>query len=89
MRFNINGWRATRSNIESIAYHSHAYAPEHNPHEYLNNDLKQTIKTKPIRAMTRGDLVVASSSILKSILKRPDPSQPRFYREEHCERSVS
>jgi transposase len=32
-----------------------AYAPEHNPDEYLNNDLKQTIKNKP-RAKTRDDL---------------------------------
>ena len=41
-----------------------AYAPEHNPDEYLNNDLKQTIKNKP-RAKTRDDLVAATSSILK------------------------
>jgi hypothetical protein len=33
-----------------------AYAPEHNPDEYLNTDLKQTIKNKP-RAKTRADLV--------------------------------
>ena len=55
-----------------------AYAPEHNPDEYLNNDLKQTIKNKP-RAKTRNDLVVATSSILKSIQKRPDRVKSYFH----------
>ena len=40
-RFRI-GWRATRSKSRSSI--SRPYAPEHNPDEYLNNDLKQTIK---------------------------------------------
>jgi hypothetical protein len=39
-----------------------------NPDEYLNNDLKQTIKNKP-RAKTRDELVAATASILKSIQK--------------------
>ncbi len=39
------GWCATRS--KSRSFYLPAYAPEHNPDEYLNNDLKQTIKKKP------------------------------------------
>ena len=73
-RFRI-GWRATRS--KSIFYLP-AYAPEHNPDEYLNNDLKQTIKNKP-RAKTRDNLVAATSSILKSIQKRPDRVKSYFH----------
>ena len=42
-----------------------------NPDEYLNNNLKQTIKNKP-RAKTRDDLVAATASILKSIQRRPE-----------------
>jgi len=56
---------------------SPAYAPEHNPDEYLNNDLKQTIRNKP-RAKTRDDLVAATSSILKSIQKRRTGSSHTF-----------
>ena len=48
-----------------------AYAPEHNPDEYLNNDLKQTIRNKPAPG-TRDGLVATTASILKSIQKRPD-----------------
>jgi hypothetical protein len=55
-----------------------AYAPEHNPDEYLNNDLKQTIKNKP-RAKTRDDLVAAASSILKSIQRRPERVKSYFH----------
>jgi hypothetical protein len=48
-----------------------------NPDEYLNNDLKQTIKNKP-RAKTRDELVAATASILKSIQKRPDRVKSYF-----------
>jgi len=48
----------------------------HNPDEYLNNDLKQTIKNK--RCQDRNDLVVATSSILKSIQK-PRTDQVYFH----------
>lgn len=51
--------------------------------EYLNNDLKQTIKNKP-RAKTRDDLVAATSSILKSIQKRPDRVKSYFHAKHVC-----
>ena len=59
-----------------------AYAPEHNPDECLNNDLKQTIKNKP-RAKTCDELVAATASILKSIQKRPDRVKP-YFNARHC-----
>jgi len=55
-----------------------AYAPEHNPDEYLNNDLKQTIKNKP-RAKTRDDLVATTSSILRSIQRQPHRVKSYFH----------
>jgi hypothetical protein len=63
-------WLA-RHKDEIEIFYLPAYAPEHNPDEYLNNDLKQTIKNKP-RTKTRDELVATTSSILKSIQKRPD-----------------
>ena len=55
-----------------------AYAPEHNPDEYINNDLKQTIKNKP-RAKTPDELVATTSSILQSIEKRPNRVKSYFH----------
>jgi transposase len=62
--------RLTQHEDEIEIFHLPPYAPEHNPDESLNNDLKPTIKNKP-RAKTRDDLVATTSSILKSIQRRP------------------
>ena len=42
----VQDWLA-RHKDEIEIFYLPAYAPEHNPDEYLNNDLKQTIKNKP------------------------------------------
>ncbi|MGH6839039.1 MAG: IS630 family transposase [Methylocella sp.] len=73
----VQEWLA-RHGQEIEIFYLPAYAPEHNPDEYLNNDLKQTIKNKP-RAKTRDDLVATASSILKSIQKRPDRVKSYFH----------
>lgn len=54
-----------------------AYAPEHNPDEYLNNDLKQALKNRP-RPKDRAELVSGASSVLRSIQKRPDRVRSYF-----------
>src|ERR1017187_8638370 len=43
----VQDWLA-RHKVELEIFYLPAYAPEHNPDEYLNNDLKQTIKNKPL-----------------------------------------
>ena len=73
----VQDWLA-RHKDEIEIFYLPAYAPEHNPDEYLNNDLKQTIKNKP-RAKTRDDLVASTSSILKSIQRRPDRVKSYFH----------
>jgi transposase len=73
----VQEWLAQRKQEIEIFYLP-AYAPEHNPDEYLNNDLKQTIKNKP-RAKTRDHLVATTSSILKSIQKRPERIKSYFH----------
>lgn len=45
------------------------YAPEHNPGEYLNNDLKQQLKSLPMPD-TQEDLVQATTSVLRSLQRR-------------------
>jgi transposase len=47
-----------------------AYAPEHNPDEYLNNDLKQQLKNLPTPD-TQEELVQATSSVLRSLQRMP------------------
>ncbi len=73
----VQDWLARHKNEIEIFYLP-AYAPEHNPDEYLNNDLKQTIKNKP-RAKTRDDLVATTASILKSIQRRPQRVKSYFH----------
>lgn len=55
-----------------------AYAPEHNPDEYLNNDLKQQLKNQP-KPDTREELVQATSSVLRSLQKRPHRIRSYFH----------
>lgn len=73
----VQEWLAQHKGEIEIFYLP-AYAPEHNPDEYLNNDLKQTIKNKP-RARTPDELVATTSSILKSIQKRPNRVKSYFH----------
>lgn len=46
------------------------YAPEHNPDEYLNNDLKQQLRNRPTPD-TQEDLVKTTTSVLRSLQRRP------------------
>ena len=57
------------------------YAPEHNPDEYLNNDLKQQLKNLP-RPDSREELVQATSSVLRSLQRRPHRIRAYFHHEE-------
>ncbi|MGB6174954.1 MAG: IS630 family transposase, partial [Methylocella sp.] len=52
--------------------------PEHNPDQYLNNELKQTINNKP-PARSRDGPVATTSSILGSIQRRPDRVKSYFH----------
>jgi transposase len=57
------------------------YAPEHNPDEYLNNDLKQLLKNLP-RPDTQEELVHATSSVLRSLQRRPDRIRAYFHHKD-------
>jgi hypothetical protein len=72
----VKQWLAQHEDEIEIFYLP-AYAPEHNPDEYLNNDLKQTLKNRP-RPESRDDLAAMTASILKSIQKRPDRVRSYF-----------
>jgi transposase len=57
------------------------YAPEHNPDEYLNNDLKQQLKNLP-RPDTQEELVRATSSVLRSLQRRPHRIRAYFHHQD-------
>jgi len=46
------------------------YAPEHNPDEYLNNDVKQQMKNLP-RPDSQDELAQSTASVMRSIQKQP------------------
>ena len=47
-----------------------AYAPEHNPDEYLNNDLKQTLRQAP-QPGSKDELVETTRAALRTIQRAP------------------
>lgn len=73
----VTEWLAGQKDKIEIFYLP-AYAPEHNPDEYLNNDLKQQIKNKP-RANDRPSLIASTTSVLKSIQKQPQRIASYFH----------
>ena len=54
-----------------------AYAPEHNPDEYLNNDVKQEMKNMP-RPNSSEELVHATKSVMRSLQRRPERVKSYF-----------
>ncbi len=47
-----------------------AYAPEHNPDEYLNNDVKQKLRQKP-QPGSKDELVASTRTVLRAIQRSP------------------
>jgi transposase len=73
----VREWiEANRDRIE--VFYLPPYAPELNPDEYLNNDLKQGV-AKRASARTKADLMKTAKSHLKSLQRRPERVQ-RFFR---------
>ena len=68
-----------------VAAHAHeielfylpAYAPDHNPDEYLNNDLKQKLRQQPQPA-TQDELIKNTRAVLRAIQRSPRRIQGYF-----------
>lgn len=58
-----------------------AYAPEHNPDEYLNNDLKQKLKNLP-RPDTHDELIHDTTAALRSLQRRPHSIRAYFHHKD-------
>ncbi len=54
-----------------------AYAPDHNPSEYLNNDLKQKLRQQP-QPDTKEELVERTRSVLRAVQRSPERIRAYF-----------
>src|SRR5689334_20032317 len=58
-----------------------AYAPDHNPSEYLNNDLKQALRQKP-QPDGEDELIRNTRSVLRTIQRSPERVRAYFTPEQ-------
>jgi transposase len=72
----VKAWVAShRHEIE--LFHLPAYAPDHNPDEYLNNDLKQKLRQQPQPA-GKDELIKGTRSVLRAIQRSPQRIRAYF-----------
>jgi transposase len=72
----VAAWVASHSHEVELFYLP-AYAPEHNPDEYLNNDLKQALRQKP-QPRAKKDLIESARSVLRAIQRQPERVRTYF-----------
>ncbi|HEX3206137.1 MAG TPA: IS630 family transposase [Propionibacteriaceae bacterium] len=61
----VKAWVASHAH-EIELFHLPAYAPDHNPSEYLNNELKQKLRQRS-QPGSRDDLIRSARSVLRAI----------------------
>ena len=54
-----------------------AYTPDHNPTEYLDNDLKQALRRKP-QPDSKDELIRNTRSVLRTIQRSPERVRAYF-----------
>ena len=61
----VTAWVASHAH-EIELFHLPSYAPDHNPSEYLNNDLKQQLRQRP-QPGSKDELTKQTRSVLRAI----------------------
>jgi transposase len=72
----VQAWVESHAHEIELVYLP-AYAPDHNPSEYLNNDLKQQLRQRPQPGSER-ELVERTRSVLRAIQRSPDRVRAYF-----------
>jgi transposase len=72
----VKDWVAAHRHEIELCYLP-AYAPDHNPDEYLNNDLKQKLRQQP-RPASKEELAKGTRSVLRAIQRSPDRIRSYF-----------
>jgi len=76
----VTQWVAAHS-AEIELFFLPPYAPEHNPDEYLNNDLKQKMRNLP-RPDTQEELVRGTTAVLRSLQRQPERVMAYFHHRD-------
>ena len=72
----VKAWVSSHAH-EIELFYLPAYAPDHNPDEYLNNDLKQKLRQQPQPA-SKDALLKNTRAILRAIQRSPRRIQAYF-----------
>jgi transposase len=72
----VQAWVTSHAHEIEIFYLP-SYAPDHNPSEYLNNDLKQQLRQQP-QSGSEQELVERTTSVLRAIQRSPQRIRAYF-----------
>ena len=72
----VTAWVAAHAHEIELCYLP-AYAPDHNPDEYLNNDLKQKLRQQP-QPVSKDALTRSTRAVLRAIQRSPRRIQTYF-----------
>jgi transposase len=72
----VKAWVSNHAHAIELFYLP-AYAPDHNPDEYLNNDLKQKLRQQP-QPGSQDELIKNTRSVLRAIQRSPRRIQGYF-----------
>jgi transposase len=72
----VRAWVESHAH-EIELFHLPAYAPDHNPSEYLNNDLKQQLRQQP-QPGSKEELVGRTRSVLRTVQRSPERVRTYF-----------
>ncbi len=72
----VRAWVESRRH-EIELFYLPSYAPDHNPSEYLNNELKQKLRQQP-QPDTKEELIDSARSVLRTIQRSPERVRAYF-----------
>jgi transposase len=75
----VRAWAESHAHEVELFYLP-SYAPDHNPSEYLNNDLKQQLRQQP-QSRSEQELIKRTRSVLRVIQRSPERVRAYFHPE--------
>ncbi|HET6521442.1 MAG TPA: IS630 family transposase [Geminicoccaceae bacterium] len=72
----VTAWAESHAHEIELCYLP-AYAPDHNPSEYLNNDLKQQLRQQP-QPGSKEELIGRTRSVLRTVQRSPERVRAYF-----------
>ena len=72
----VQAWAESHAH-EIELFHLPAHAPDHDPSEYLNNDLKQQLRQQP-QPGSKEELIGRTRSVLRTVQRSPERVRTYF-----------